>query len=418
MEKPRRKLSNVVNSPQAVIFLTVFLDLFAFALVLPKLQLYANDLGARGAVRGALISSYAFMGFIFAPIWGRLSDRVGRRPVIMWCVVGSLLSFIMLAFSRTLPLLFMSRAIGGMAAGNISAAQAYLADITPKEKRTKAMGMLGAAFGLGFIFGPGIGGVLGKWGDHVLGGHGGIVFLGVGGGIVCVVNLIWVLRFLPESRIHVPSEGILGTSVLRTVLESPRLLTLLLLFAAINFAWSNMESTFIIMIYKKHGWRDDMGAFLLAYVGILTAIIYGVVVHRVSKAIGDGPTLRLGAFLAIPGLALLSWAPNLGLLMLVMLVLALSGGLGNPTLQSIVSRTAPPDIQGGIFGVVQGIGSFCRIVGPLVGNTLIEKNVQYPYSLAGAVVAGAFVATLFVPLPGREAIAAGAGPMAAELTDE
>lgn len=395
----------ILSTPQAAIFLTVFLDLFAFALVLPKLQLYADKLGAHGSTRGLLISVFAIMSLVFSPIWGRLSDRVGRRPVIMWCVFGSFLSFAVFCFARTLPILFLSRAIGGIAAGNISAAQAYISDITPPEKRTGAMGMIGAAFGLGFIFGPGIGGQLGAWGDHLMEG-GGILLLGIAGALVALVNLFLVAKNLPESRHVADSDSVLGISVMWKALANRRLLALIGVFAAMNFGWSNMESTFMIMVHRRHGFDEGTGGLLLAYVGVLSAIVYGFLVRKVSKRLGDPNTLRLGAFLAIPGLGLLPAAPNVALLMLVMAILSLAGGLGNPSLQSIISQNAPADVRGGIFGVTQGVGALCRVFGPLAGNVLLDMDrahSQLPYTLAGGMAALAFVSVLFMNLLPAEA---------------
>lgn len=262
------------RSPLLVIFITVFIDLIGFGIVIPVLPYYAEGtkFGATPSQVGLLFASYSVMQLVFAPVLGRLSDKYGRRPILLISLLGTCIGFLILGFATTLWMLFVGRIIDGISGGNISTAQAYIADVTTKENRAKGMGLIGAAFGLGFVFGPAIGGILSRWGIN-------LPFLFAGG--LAFANTVLLYFALPETvtRDHPARASAAagrGWAHLIAALKNPRLGFVLLIYFLSIVAFSIMTATFSLFLMFRLGYDAFHNGWIFAYVGVISAIIQGV----------------------------------------------------------------------------------------------------------------------------------------------
>jgi DHA1 family tetracycline resistance protein-like MFS transporter len=374
------------RSPLLIIFLTVFLDLVGFGIVLPLLPFYAQHYGATALLVGLLSTSFSLMQFLFAPVWGRMSDRVGRRPIILLGLLGSSVSYLIFGLAHSLPVLFFSRLFAGIAGANISTAQAYIADSTTAEKRARGMGLIGAAYGLGFIFGPAIGGTL---------SHFALNLPPLFASALAFSNFSAALFLLPESlkpenRIAHSHRG-LNLGRIKRALGHPQLGIFLTLFFISTFAFANLEATFALMTQKKFGFDAHENGYLFAYIGILITIMQGFLIGRLVKRAGERKLISIGLFSMIFGLGLLPFAPNLLGLLLVLAVLTFGNGITNPSISSSISRVTGPEDQGGILGVGQSMGSLARILGPIWGGLVFDHlGFQYPYITGALFMALAF----------------------------
>ncbi len=397
-----------------VIFLTVFIDLVGFGIVLPLLPIYSRNFGASGFMIGALMASYSFMQFLFAPAWGRLSDRIGRRPVLLVSTAGSVLSYSIFAVgsglsgtSAALAVLLVSRLLAGICGANITVAQAYIADITKPEDRSKRMGLIGMAFGLGFIFGPAIGGYALKWFGLAAPGW-------VAAGL-CAANFVLALLILSESlqpsSTHVPARPRLAQWT--HTLAQPKIGLLIGIFFMATFCFTCFETTLGLLVVERFKLDSRGGgdaktiAFLFAYCGIIGAIVQGGGIGRAVKKLGEPRLIAVSLLLTAVSLAPLpfvsghgelSWGvlftreglPWLDLLALLAL-LASGSGLTRPPLFGMISNLTPANEQGGVIGVAQSAGSLARIAGPIFSATLFDQHPALPYLICGAL---AFVAGL------------------------
>jgi DHA1 family tetracycline resistance protein-like MFS transporter len=396
------------RSPLAVIFFTVFLDLLGFGIVIPVAAFYVKALGGAGMSAEQLGSmttwlgaSYSFAQFLFAPVWGRLSDRVGRRPIILMSVAGSCLSYLLFGLARTLPLLFLSRVLAGVMAANISTAQAYVADVTTPENRTRGMGMIGAAFGLGFVFGPAISVALSV-------GHPAtplVPFLASG---LAALNLVLAFFLLPESLKPGVRHGYgrreFGLPQLQRALSHPRVGPPILMFFISTLAFAGMEwalAPFLIAAF--HLQQADAGKLFL-YLGILIALVQGGLVRRMAKGSREPQLLVLGTLSMIPGLALIPMAHSVGGLMGVLALLAFGQGITSPSASSLISRSTGDAEQGAILGVNQSMSSLARAIGPFAAGWLIQlsRSLAAPFPAAGAVMVLAFLLSLRVASASRK----------------
>jgi len=378
------------KSPLVVLFITVFIDLIGFGIVLPLLPFYAEHFGANALLVGLLSTSFSLMQLLFAPVWGRLSDRVGRRPVILAGLLGSSLSYLTFGLAQSLPILFLSRILAGIAGANISTAQAYIADSTQRENRAQGMGLIGAAYGLGFTVGPAIGGILSQYGYAVPAFFASALALG---------NLAAAWWLLPESRN--PSEQIRRTESglnwqrIKTGLQHPELGVFLLLFFISTFAFANLEATFALMTARKFGFDARANGYLFAYIGILITIVQGGLTGRLARTFGERRMISVGLFCMIFGLGLLPYSLGLKSLMLVLVVLVGGHGSTNPSISSLVSQAASAEDQGSILGVAQSLASLARILGPVWGGFTFDAfGFQYPYLTGGLFMAVAFSLSL------------------------
>ena len=371
-----------------VLLLTVFLDLLAFGMVIPILPLYALELHATPREIGLLVSVYSAMQLFFSPILGRLSDRFGRRPVMLLSILGSMLS--QLGYSQVTSIggLLLARALAGACGANISAAQAYIADVTDEKSRTPAMGMLGAALGLGFIFGPTLGGLLGGQGSASL------PFLVAAG--LSAVNLVWAIFALrePLPAAERRASRALRWSSLRETLAQPRLRVLLVLFFLITLGFTEFEATFSIFAADRFHYGRREASYLFAFIGVNMVIAQGVLVRRLVPRIGEARMMVIGVGLMALGLTSLAYTNHVVQLCIALGILALGMGLQSPSLSSLISKRAG-GLQGSVLGVSQSFGSLARIIGPLIGGFLLEQGVHVPIVAGGALL---FMATLLIAI--------------------
>jgi len=342
-----------------IVFLIVFIDLVGFGIVIPILPLYAEKFAPSPAVFGLLMASYSIMQFIFSPILGRLSDRWGRRPILLVSLVGSAVGYVLFGFAGSLAVLFASRIVDGISGGNISTAQAVIADITGPEERAKGMGLIGAAFGLGFILGPAIGAILvtvAPW------------LPGVAAATASTIAFVLVLTRLPETlgaqaRREARSHGF-NVRSLRHALTHPLVGYCLALVLLMVFAFSNFETTFAQFAKLRFDLSTSRVAWLFVYAGVLGAIVQGGLVGRLSKRFGEGRLIVGGTFLSFLALGFLPYTTRWVPMLITLAVLALGQGVAYPSLSALTSKLVDTDEVGGVMGVYQSMSSLARIGGP------------------------------------------------------
>jgi DHA1 family tetracycline resistance protein-like MFS transporter len=364
-------------SPLVVIFITVFIDLLGFGIIIPLLPFYAQSFGASAFEIGLLGTSFSLMQFLFSPIWGRWSDRVGRKPIILVGLLGSCLSYVTLALATSLPTLFIARIVGGIAGANIPTAQAYIADVTTPENRAKGMGMVGAAFGLGFIFGPALGGVLSRispetpmWCAAAL----------------CGANMVAAWFLLPESRVATASMRTLGRmEAFRHATKKPTLVILLAIYFIVVMAFSGFEATFALFSEARFGYTAASIGFLFAFIGVVLALVQGVLVGRVVKRIGERRLIPFAITSIAVSIGMLPFVWNVPGLLVALALLAVGMGFNSPSITSMVSRLSDADDQGGILGLASSLASLGRVAGPAWGGYLYDRfGMTTPYLTASA----------------------------------
>lgn len=403
-----------------VIFLTVFIDLLGFGIVLPLLPIYGEDFAAQyglserqvGWLIGLLMSSFSAMQFLFLPIWGRLSDRFGRRPIILIGLTASTFFYAMFgvaAVLRSLPWLFATRIGAGIAGATISTAQAYIADTTSKESRAKGMALIGAAFALGFTLGPTICAAALLIGRKIAESP----WPGFVAAAMSATALVLAIFKLPESLTTGGGSSahrtLFDRQALRSVLSVPSVALLLLTAFIAVFSFANFESTLSLQIkhltndsarpraalldwfvrtVENWGYEDPKDVAMVvvcaafAYLGIILTLAQGVLVRRLADRMAEGTMAICGAFIALVGFSLLAWATvrtDFNLLLIAMAVEVLGFALVNPSLQSLISRRSDPAQQGGILGLSQSATSLARILGPVFGLRLLKQSPELPY---------------------------------------
>ncbi|HWI16909.1 MAG TPA: MFS transporter [Vicinamibacterales bacterium] len=362
-------------SPLVVIFVTVFIDLLGFGIIIPLLPFYAESFGASAFTIGLLGTSFSLMQFLFSPIWGRWSDKIGRKPIILVGLMGSCLSYLALALSTSLALVFVARIVGGIAGANIPTAQAYIADVTTPENRARGMGMVGAAFGLGFIFGPAIGGLLSRFGPETP-----MWFASA----LCLANFIAAWFLLPESRSADATTRNLGRmDAFRHAMTKPGLLLVFGLFFLVTLAFSGFEATFAIFSEAKFGYTTSTIGFVFAFIGVVLALVQGVLVGRVVKVVGERRLIPMAIAAIAIGIGLVPLAWSVPTLLGALGILAVGMGFNGPSLTAMVSKLSDPDDQGGNLGLASSLASLGRVVGPAWGGYLYDAyGMTTPYMSA------------------------------------
>ena len=367
------------RSPLIVIFTTVFIDLVGFGIVIPVLPFYAEGtlFNATPRTVGLLFASYSIMQLIFSPVLGSLSDKHGRRPVLLLSIIGTGIGFLVLGFAKTILMLFVGRILDGITGGNISTAQAYIADITTQENRAKGMGLIGAAFGIGFIFGPAIGGILSQWGVHVP------FFFAAA---LCFANAVLLYFTLPETVTadHPARNRAAGGRSLHHVLDSlrqPRLSFVLIIYFLFIVSFSIMTTSFSLYTMFRFGYDAQHTGYLFAYVGLIAVVIQGGLIGRLVKRFGELPLVIFGAFcFAISLFAVPFVGPAAGGLAGLLIgggVFSMGNSLATPALTSLASKSAGREQQGIVLGVTQSVASLARAVGPFLAAILINSSIAH-----------------------------------------
>ncbi len=376
-----------------ILFLIVFIDLIGFGVIIPLLPFYAEFHQASPETVGLVMATYSFTQFLAAPFWGRLSDRIGRRPVLLVSLAGAAAAYIWLGFADTLWMLFAARAVGGAMAGNISAAFAYVADITTRENRAKGMGVIGAAFGLGFIAGPALGGIL-AGADPVNADFQSPAFAAAGLSILALIMAVVMLKeSLPlEIRQKLAKEPPKKRlAMFREALGRRNIGLLILLTFLATFVFAGLESTFAMWSRRQFGWGPLQNGYLFAYVGLLSAAIQGGLIGRLARRFGEARLIIQGSLALAIGVFLIPFSQNLAVLMVAMTIAGYGFSVVSPSLNSLISLQASDEEQGGIMGVTRSASTMARFLGPAWAGLLFGVlGRDWPY-FGGALVMVAVV---------------------------
>ncbi len=373
-----------------IIFLTVLIDLVGFGLILPLIPIYTKNFHASGLVSGAIVSSYSLMQFIFAPIWGRLSDRVGRRPVLLTSTACACVSYVIfgigsgLSGNTALGVILLSRLFAGICGANITVAQAYIADITPPEQRSAKMGLIGMAFGLGFILGP----VLGTASMKLFG----LRAPGWTAASLCAINFIWAFAMLAESwkpAAHSVTQRPHIEQWLHT-LRAPRLNLLIAIFFLATFCFTCFEVTIGWLIMGNFGIDTDKSlttvSLLIAYCGVIGAGVQGGAAGKLVKRMGEPRLIAVSLLFAAIGIGMLPYLTSWTMLLVGLGIFSIGSSLTRPPVFGMISMLTPAHEQGATLGVAQGVGSLARIVGPVFAGSLFVDRVfqaPVPYVICG-----------------------------------
>ena len=386
----------------ATVFLAVLIDLMGFGIVLPLLPFYASLFKASPVAIGLLYSIYSFAQLIFSPIWGGLSDRVGRRPIMLMSTLGAAFAYLLFGLAHTLPLLFLSRLIAGIMGGNISTAQAYVADVTPPEKRAEGMGLIGAAFGIGFVLGPAIASVLIQPAflnffkipvEHEY------AIPGFFAAALSFTSFLLVLFKLPET-VKSPvreKEGLFKSSVFTKgfwiSLTEPGAAGMKFLFPMLagcvflfSFAQSSLYSSFSLFCESELGLSAGKVGMLYAYLGLIAILIQGGLIRGLVRKFGEEKLFLAGSFLLVLGFAAIPLAGSFRFLVMALGLLGLGGGLTGPTLNSLISKEADPAKVGQAMGASQGMAALGRVIGPTWGGLLYDVLVWLPFALTALIL--------------------------------
>ncbi len=376
------------RTPLAIIFAITFIDLLGFGIVIPIIPSYAgSSFEASDVTVGFLVASFSFAQLLFTPVWGRLSDRYGRRPILLFGLILTVISYVLFGLASSLPMLFFSRLLGGVGGANISAAQAYISDVTRPEDRAKGMGLIGAAFGLGFVFGPFIGGMLVQYGYDVP---------GFAAAALSAVALLTAAFALPESlpsaqRGEAAASGI-SLRLLIEALRRPKIGMLLLLFFLITFGYANIYATFPLISVREFGYSDREVGYLFGFIGIISAATQGGLIRLLSSRFHERELFLAGAMLTAVGLVLIPYYHGTVPLLIVLAVLSVGTGIMTPSCLGLISRHADARQQGGVLGINQALGALGRVLGPIWGAFVFQAiGTTWPFLTGGIVLLLVFI---------------------------
>jgi MFS transporter, DHA1 family, tetracycline resistance protein len=376
------------KSPLFVLFITIFLDMLGFGIIIPILPIFTKELGAQDYQIGLIAMIYPIMNFFFAPMWGTLSDRHGRRPIILISVFITGVAYLVFAQVNGLIILFFSRMLSGIGSANISVAQAYIADVTTPKERTKTLGFLGAAFGIGFIIGPTLGGFL-----KSISAPGQVDWVGYVTAGMSFINFGLAYFLLPESlktkRADAPFNFRVVTGIVKE-LRKPSIRELLLINFIFIAAFMLMQMASSLMWKEVDGLNDQQIGYVFAFVGLATAIVQGALVGRMVKWLGETKMLTYGVFFMIVGLVMLPLVGEsyfIPLELVGLALVALANGCLTPSITSLITKYTEPKDVGQVLGVNQSFGSVARAAGMGVSGFLYGMNFHVPF-FVGALLMG------------------------------
>jgi MFS transporter, DHA1 family, tetracycline resistance protein len=365
-----------VTRPLLIIFLTIFVNLVGFGIIIPLLPFYAETFGASPLVIGLLFAVFSLCQLAAAPALGDISDRYGRRPVLIFSLLGTVVSFVMLALAHSVAMLFAARIVDGLSGGNISTARAYVADVTEPKDRARAYGLIGAAFGLGFILGPALSGILS-----------GVSYTAPiwAAAAVTLVATLMAWLWLPET-VHRAHAGYGNPfSYLPALVRRAPIRRVLTIDFTYWFAFAMFQTTFALFAARRFGFDAARTGYFFAAFGLLGAVIQGGFIRPIVARLGDKPTFMLGLVFAAGGLLASAAAHSVLMFSAALVPLAFGIGFGHPTVSSLVSRVARGDEQGRVQGAASAVESLGRTIGPVWGNASLQQYGEAtPYISAAA----------------------------------
>jgi DHA1 family tetracycline resistance protein-like MFS transporter len=386
------------RSALSLIFLTVFIDLLGFGILIPILPSFSvKVLHIDDTQIGIAIALYSFMQFLFNPVLGRISDKHGRKPVIVACLFLNVIGYLIFSFTNSFIVLLISRIVGGLGGSSVAVALAYIADVTDKENRSRGMGIIGAAFGLGFVFGPLMGGLLSSYGYAVIG------YVAAGFSFVAfIVTIIALPESLKKDKTHqiIPDQSkkrkIFDIEALKNVVKNHKLLVLIFLFFVITFSFANIYATFALLGLKAYGFTDRQNGYMFGILGLTSAIIQGGLLGRINKAMSKKVILIIASFLMSITLALIPYAGTFLGLAIVSIFLSYGTATFSPTVLSLISENASETEQGITLGVNQSLSSLARVLGPLWGGFAFQYlGYEFPFITGGVFTFFIFLLTVF-----------------------
>ena len=374
-----------MTRPLLIIFLTIFVNLIGFGIIIPLLPFYAETFGASPIVIGLLFAVFSLCQLVAAPVLGDLSDRYGRRPILIFSLLGTVVSFAMLALAHSVVMLFLARIVDGLSGGNISTARAYVADVTEPKDRARAYGLIGAAFGLGFIMGPALSGLLAQVSYTTpIWAAAGLTF------VAAAMAWFW----LPET-VHRAHAGVGNPlSYLPELLQRTPIRRVLTVDFIYWFAFSIFQTTFALFAARRFDFNASRTGYFMAAFGVLGAVIQGGFIRPIVKRTGDKTMFIAGALFSIAGLAAAAAAHSVTLFAVSLVPLAFGMGFGHPTVSSLVSRAGRGDEQGRVQGAASAVESLGRTLGPVWGNASLQRYGEATPFYSGA--AFLVLAVLFV----------------------
>ncbi len=389
----------------AALFLTVFVDMVGFGIVIPLLPFYAERYGAAPDTVTLLVAAYTFCQFLFAPVWGRLSDRFGRRPIILLTIFGTVVGYAGLVFTDSLLTLFLARAFTGAMAANMAVIHAYVADVTPPEQRARGMGRMGAAHGMGFVTGPAIGGLLAGTDPANVDFQLPFIIAGSLSAIAFVIAIFSVAESVsPEAKAaaarRTPQNRI---AKFLEMVSRPQLGILLLLMTMTPFVFSGVESTFVMWSERALGWGPEQNGYLYTFMGVVAVCVQGLLVGPLAARLGERRLIMLGAVLMGIGVLLLPFGTGYPWLGVAFGFIVFGTCITNPSINSLISQFATAEERGSLLGVAQSCSGLARIMGPIWGGfAFVTFGRDWPYFSAAVVMALMFAIALRVrprPVP-------------------
>ncbi len=364
-----------------IVFFTIFIDLMGFGILIPLLPTFASkQLGISDFGIGIIVAIFSLMQFLFNPLLGKLSDKIGRKPLITTTLLMTATSYIIFSFADSFMILLISRMLAGIGGSNIAVAQAYIADVTSKEERAKGMALIGVAFGLGFVFGPLIGALMAKFGYDIA---------GLGSATFSVLAFLFAIFFLPESNLKKSNDvrislKLIDIKYISKVLKIQRVGLLITLFFIIIFSIANLYGTFALLGYKHFNFTDQQNGFLYGIMGAVGVLVQGFFVKLAGGKINERKLVLWGTTLMMFGLGAIPYGYNFFGVAIVVTILSIGTGILQPTILSLVSKLSSENEQGAILGINQSLASLARVLGPLWGGFSFNYLGYYTPFLTGA----------------------------------